>query len=483
MSRNSQSKEDSPIKLGVNQKSVNIKKTRKVLEHSGESIKRNGIWNIDSILSNIFGYTDRKNLIEFNTVCKKWNYLTTPVIHSAMKLQRSAAIKNKVHGKSIKKAAKVDLEVAECIKNNSKHAKFLKEFEFNRKLEPQRAIEFFEAFNFITKLTIDRLKMGQDQFLGMIHPLNYLEELNLSRLTIKWINSIKFYTYDVKLPSTLKKLGLEAINLTGNPQLFSQVINSHSNLVEFKSKMHNETNFLKPFLKNYPSLKVFEYENQKLGNLLDIINIFESNPQLLALKLEINLWNKYLSLIYSSAYQVEDPVIYLKLRKSTNIKKLAISCRNLNERSLDSILQNCPQLKDLDIKIPFVWKDWMHLIAKRCVKLEHLKVSMTVILSGIDPERKLQEMFQRDILINNHSAYTNTITSLTLDQFDFHFAKAEYFNSFTKLKSINFSRQQYTNSYAFCPKIEFNEELWPNYSINIRKRNSDIDVELTRLKY
>jgi hypothetical protein len=547
-SENNQSKENSLSKLSVNRRSVSIKKVRRVVEYNSESTKQSNIWNINSILANIFTYTDRKDLIEFNTVCKKWNFLTTPIIHGTIKLQRSAAIRSKIHGKSIKKAAIVNLEVAECIKNNSKHAKYLKVFKFDQKLDPQRAIEFFEAFKFITNLTIDKIKMSQDQLLGMINPLKYLEELNLLCLAIKWINSNMSCTNDMKLPRTLKKLSLEDINLMGNPQLFNQVINTHSNLVEFKFKMRNQANILKPFLKNYPSLEVFEYEDQNLGNLQEIVSVFESNPQLLTLKLAINRWNnslanaiklrlvnlenfkfiepsiyhenrspsfiltqhtkikilylkwddlsqcslnsillncpylENLSLIHTSIDEVENPVIFLKLPKATNIKKLVISCRNLNERSLDTILQNCPLLKDLDIQLHFVWKDWMHLIGKRCRKLEHLKVSMSVIQSGVDPERRFQEMYQSDILINNYSVYTDTLISLTLNQFDFHFAKAEYFNSFTKLKYINFPRQKYTHSYAFYPKIEFDKDLWPNYCLNIKNQSSSIDVELIKLK-
>lgn len=546
--KNNQSKANSSTALGVNRKSVNIKKTRKVVENSSEATKRNDIWNINSILSNIFSYTDRKDLIEFNAVCKKWNLLTAPIIHRTIKLQRSRAIKNKCYDKSLNKATVADLEVTECINNNSKHAQLVKDFKLNEKLEPQRAITFFETFKFITNLTIDRIKMSQDQFLGMIHPLNYLEELNLSCLTISKIVKNKFYSNAVQLPPTLKKLGLEAINLTNNPQLFNQTINSHSNLVEFKLKTYNQTDILEPFLKNYPSLKTFEYDNLMLKNPQNIINIFESNPQLLTLKLTIDCWsnlvanaiNLYLvnleefgfieplmyhvdhlpiffkfsqhtkikilnltwdrlsecslnsillncpyledlNLLHFSVDQVENPIISLKLPKS-KIKKLAISCRNLSESSLDSILFNCPLLEDLDIQLSFVWKDWMHLIGKRCSKLEKLKVSMPVLPSGVDPERTFQEMFQRDILTNNCSAYANTLTTLTLNQFDFHFAKEDHFNSFKKLKSINFPCQRYSHSFVFHPKIDFNKDLWPNYRLNIKNQNSSVDVELIKYK-
>ncbi|KXN65968.1 hypothetical protein CONCODRAFT_80635, partial [Conidiobolus coronatus NRRL 28638] len=547
--KNNQSKEDSTSNLGVNRKPANIKKARKLVENNSQIIKRSDNWNINSILSNILAYTNHKDLIEFNTVCKKWNHLTTSIIHKSIKLQRSRAIKNKCYDKNLNKTTIADLEVIECIKNNSKHAQLVKEFKLNEKLEPQRAIEFFETFKFITNLTIDRLKMSQDQFLGMIHPLNFLEELNLSCLTINKIVKNKFYTNAVQLPPTLKKLSFEAVNLINNPQLFNQTINSHSNLVEFKFKMYNQTDILEPFLKNYPTLKIFEYDNQMLENPQDIISIFESNPQLLALRLTIKCWSNLianainhnlinleefrfteplmyhedslpvffkfsqhtkikilnltwdrlsecslnsillncpyledLSLVHTAINQVENPVISLKLPKS-KIKKLTISCRNLNESSLDSILLNCPLLEDIDIQLPFVWKDWMNLIGKRCTKLQKLKVSMPVLRSGVDPERTFQETFQRDILVNNYSAYANTLTSLTLNQFDFHFAKEEHFNSFNKLKSIYFPCQRYSHSYVFHPKIDFNKDLWPNYRINIRNQNSSVDVELIKNKY
>jgi hypothetical protein len=44
------------------------------------------LWDIGSILSNIFVYTDHKDLIEFSTFCKKWSDIIIPIIHKNIKL-------------------------------------------------------------------------------------------------------------------------------------------------------------------------------------------------------------------------------------------------------------------------------------------------------------------------------------------------------------------------------------------------------------
>jgi hypothetical protein len=59
------------------------------------------------------------------------------------------------------KSAKTDAEEEMCISNNSKHAPFIKEFKLYGNLQPQRAIQLFEAFRYISNLTIERASMNQ----------------------------------------------------------------------------------------------------------------------------------------------------------------------------------------------------------------------------------------------------------------------------------------------------------------------------------
>jgi galactose-1-phosphate uridylyltransferase len=137
------------------------KNTKEVIEVNTKSSQKSTIWSISSILSNIFNYVDRKDLIVFSTVCKKWNSVINPIIHKTIKLN----CKTKLFFANSDNRDKRDAELIECISNISKHAKFVKEFRYNTKLEPQRAIEFFQTFRFISNLVIEYCDMGQDQFL------------------------------------------------------------------------------------------------------------------------------------------------------------------------------------------------------------------------------------------------------------------------------------------------------------------------------
>jgi hypothetical protein len=43
---------------------------KKIIANSNESLQ-NDIWSISSVVSNIFKYVEKKDIINFNTVCKK----------------------------------------------------------------------------------------------------------------------------------------------------------------------------------------------------------------------------------------------------------------------------------------------------------------------------------------------------------------------------------------------------------------------------
>jgi hypothetical protein len=120
----------------------------------------------------------------------------------------------------------------------------------------------------------------------MILPLNQLQELNLKWLRITKILKNRYITESAVLPPSLTKLTLDSVSLFNNPELFVQTINSHTNLIEYKF-VSVSVNFLDPFFKNYPTLKTFEYCDEKVNHSQSLVKIFESNPQLSSLKLSL----------------------------------------------------------------------------------------------------------------------------------------------------------------------------------------------------
>jgi hypothetical protein len=262
-------------------------------------------------------------------------------------------------------AAKIDEDVVECISNNAKYAHLVKDFNFNFKLRPLRAIEVFETFRFICRLTIGRIDMAQGQFLGMINPLIQLQELTIRGLRIKNVFRKNLYNEVVQLPPSLKKLTLGYVGLIDNPELFIQTINSHSNLVEFSSNSDTNNQFLDPFHKEYPSLLNFEYKNWYLQTSQPLVKTFKSNPQLINLKLSLGGWNdelvnhisnylinlEQLELSENSYHEIKRDIL-VKFSQPTKIKKLSLHLNSLTNCSLNSILTNCPHLEELNLN-PF----------------------------------------------------------------------------------------------------------------------------------
>ncbi|KXN65816.1 hypothetical protein CONCODRAFT_12491 [Conidiobolus coronatus NRRL 28638] len=365
-----QSKEDSSSKLSISKKSKTIKRReKKIVGIKNEDKKQIDIWNVNSIMSKIFSYTCLKDLVKFNTVCKKWNNLTNPIIHKTVKLTRGADVIKQVYGKNLECTDLFKSEVAECILQNAKRANLVKEFEFdlNNILDPRTSIEFFQTFRFIRNLTIRNCDISQDQVLGMISPLTQLQELFIRDLKIKRIVRKRIYKEAVQLPPTLKKLRLDNIELINNPELFIQSINSHNCLVEFSTNSYTSSStnevFLEPFYIHYPSLINLKFYNKGLQTPQSLFKVFENNTQLISLKLSLECWNSELvSNINSNLTNLEefnllDDVSYNQIytdffanfSQPAKIKKLSLKWSNLTNCSLKSILLNCPQLEELDL--------------------------------------------------------------------------------------------------------------------------------------
>ncbi|KXN65967.1 hypothetical protein CONCODRAFT_12300 [Conidiobolus coronatus NRRL 28638] len=541
-------KEELSSKLKVcNKSNVNKKRAKSGRETNIRENQRNYIWNINIILSNIFAYTEYRDLIEFNTVCRRWNYLTNSIIRNSIKLQRRRAIQNKVHDKRFNRAAKTDAEVEMCIASNSKYASFVKKLNFNEKLEPQRAIQFFETFRSITNLTLESVEMSQDQFIGMIRPLNQLKELNLKCFSVKKIVKNRFITESIQLPSTLTKLTMDYVYTIRNPELFIQTINSHSNLTEFIYITYNHNSFLNPFLNHYPSLKNLEYHHEQLENPQILIDIFEFNPQLVKLHLELTCWNNALtshlsrhltnlkdfyffqlgqfrpnrqilflkfiqptkikkltlrwdnlsscslesillncpdldelSLNLSRSYLSPESFTSIFLTNPTSIRKLQIIVDNLREPSLSSILDNCPQLKDLDIHLPRSWKQWVKAIGSKCTKLEQLKICPAGSVYGEQKDKFLQELYESKFLTTNCS-YKSTLTHLILNHFNFFESKEEYFNSFENLRYIEYPSQMVPYENQSNNEIIFNNNLWPSYRLVFKDQTYNTNIKMVKL--
>jgi hypothetical protein len=273
-------------------------------------------------------------------------------------LNRSWDIIKKVIDKTLKKVAKADADVAECISNNAKHAHFIKEFRFSYYLEPRRAIEVFETLRFISSLTVKNCNMSQDQFLGMINPLTQLQELTLSCIGIKTIIRKRIHKEAIQLPPTLKKLNLIHIRLIDNPELFIQTINSHNNLAYFFIHSLSSQILLEPFYKPYPSLLNFEFNINDQQTPQSLYAVFENNPQLICLELSLRSWSTEL-VNHISTYLINledirlsengssDEEFFAKFSQPTKIKKLNLEWSRLSNCSLNSILINCPYLEEL----------------------------------------------------------------------------------------------------------------------------------------
>jgi hypothetical protein len=282
--KKNQAKESTTSKHNTCENSIVTKQSDDVVGFAKEKSFTSEIWNINSILSNIFKYTRHKDLVEFNTVCKKWHQLTNPIIHKSMKLVRGFGIINKIYDEKILRSIIIDAEVDLCISNNSKFAPFVQKINYYVELESQKAISFFQTFRFVTNLAISSIEMDQDQILGMIQPLTHLKNLFLNYINVK-NNNNNLTTNAIQLPLAFKKLSIDFISLAGDPILFIQSINSHQSLEEFYCRNHVEPIFLEPFIKPYPSLKIFEYSQQQ-SQFPELLNrIYEANPQLTNLKL------------------------------------------------------------------------------------------------------------------------------------------------------------------------------------------------------
>jgi hypothetical protein len=524
------------------------RETKEDIEIKNQVGQQRSICIISSILSCIFTYVDRKDILEFSTVCKKWNSVINPIIYKAIVLncKHSAFYPNSgVAYNNIK----CDAEVVECISNISKHAQFVKEFKYNIKLEPQRTIEFFQTFRFISNLSIGRCDMSQDQFLCMIHPLNQLQELSIEHLSVRDTFDKRSYNEFVQLPSSLKKLRLEAILLMGNPELFIQTINSHRNLVELGLNSYTSSTFLEPFYKHYPSLLNLEYDNRYIQTPQPLLKIFENNSQLISLKLTLGGWSNelvshiqnYLTSLEHLKFSEDGHIEYheintdhlvkfsqptkikklnlnwykksscclnsillnfpdleeldlnpytkfkhpisdkfLNLSNSSKLKKLSIDCGVLGEDLFNSLLLKCQHLNELTITLPTKWKEVIKSIYERCCNLKRLDIFPPNGIREHMFDIFFLEFYQMEFFTSKAKC-KSTLSHLTLNHFNIHFSKAEYFKNFENLRSIKYPKQNYYSSLGELQQIDIDMDMWPSYVLYKKDSERACDFEFKRL--
>jgi hypothetical protein len=497
----------------------------KAIEHN-ENNQKCQIWNISSILSNIFAYTDHKDLIEFNTVCRKWNNLSNPIIYKSIKLNRRRDTIEQVYDKKLSTADKIEADAVECIFNNTKHAHLVKEFNYMHKLKPQRAIEVFETFRFIRNLGIRNCDMSQDQFICMVSPLTQLQELTLVNLNIKRITYKRLCKEAIKLPPTLKKLKMCQISLINNPELFVQTINSHSNLVEFFTASQCSQLLLAPFYKNYPSLLNIEFYNIVQQSYQHLFTIFENNPQLISLKLSFECSNSdLLNRICSYLINLEELKLYkidsysndyknfiAKFSQPTKIKKLNIDWAELSNCSLNSILLNCPYLEELSLNRFITYKrtnyvkfinlynptklkklaidcaslteDVLDSLLLNCPNLSELDIILPcewkkVMKSIYEKCAKLERMF----ICPSDQIYLKNLD----DSFKMRFYESEFFTSSPKcnttlthltlkgLKAVN-SKAEYFNNFKRLHSIKYLSQFKVNYNSFVKEPELNIGL-------
>jgi hypothetical protein len=136
---------------------------------------------------------------------------------------------------------------------------------------------------------------------------------------------------------------------------------------------------------------------------------------------------------------------------------MRIDCQTISESTLDSILLNFPDLKELNINFPYNWTGYFDIIAHRCRALEKLTLYSCFILHN-------QEEYNSLKFLSNTNSFKNTLTSLTLNNLNFCCsANSLYLRNYYNLKLVKL--QILNRGYGrWGSVVPFNEDFWPCYS-------------------
>ncbi|KXN65807.1 hypothetical protein CONCODRAFT_12512 [Conidiobolus coronatus NRRL 28638] len=184
-----------------------------------------------------------------------------------------------------------------------------------------------------------------------------------------------------------------------------------------------------------------------------------------------------LSLIELAIFPNENSKLFIKLRGLTKIKKLEIRRSNLAESSFESIITNCPQLKELDITLSRDWKEWIKVICTKCINLEKLSLRPNNDVFIHESLNYSDELYNLEHF--NNPAYKDSLVHLTLNNYSFYNTSNEYFSNFSNLKSIKFLWQTKPNPSKNKQLTKQDKSIWPEFDLresHFHVRFFNIDV-------
>ncbi|KXN70264.1 hypothetical protein CONCODRAFT_78938 [Conidiobolus coronatus NRRL 28638] len=401
----------------------------------------------------VFNKLEFKDLINLNTVNKQWNELINPICKESLRITRPMYVVKGYHPIEIPGSSKLDLEVRECISNNEKYSKLITKFKWNTHIPTNLTIEFFSKFSNLTYLFINKMRLSQDIILAAIQPLKKLSVLSFKDVNIKAIFKNRIFKNRITLPHTLKKIEFEHVRLTGNTELFTDSINSHSNIEEVVFDSYSNINLIDSLKKFYPTLNTLKITSKySYINLDSLLKIIEFNPQLKSLEIHSSKVNRaLLDSISNNLIDLEELVIRHTTRiriikdfdfsfNFQKLKKLTIYYASLNLKSFEKLLINSVNLKELHIALSETnWKGQLGLISNSCSSLTHLTIHIP--RGDYNHERGTMPLVDSDEFLEelqlSGRKFKNTLKSLSLSNVALFKLDPIHFSIFPELTVIN----------------------------------------------
>jgi hypothetical protein len=414
----------------------------------------------NKILSMVFNKLESKDLVNLNTINKQWNQLINPICKESIRIFRPMYVVKGYHPKEIPKSEKLELEVKECISTNEKHSKLITRFKWNTHIPANLKIEFFTKFSNLTCLLINKIALSQDIILAAIEPLKKLNALIFDDVNIKAIVRKRIFTKRITLPPTLKKMEFKSVRLTGNTELFTDSINSHSNIEELLSS-HSNNILIDSLKRPYPTLKSLKIISGYLESD-SLIKITKSNPQLKYLEIHASLNIQALvdsisnNLINLEELTIKDGANECNIKDFNfnfnfpKLKKLSICLTSLNLKSFEKLLINSTSLKELTIVLSEAnWKGQLRLISSLCSNITHL--SLDIPNCKGDNERRHTPVIDSDEFLKELQLtgrkFKDALKSLSLSNISLFKLDPAHLSIFPELTVVNLisNANQYYN--------------------------------------
>jgi hypothetical protein len=396
----------------------------------------------NKILSMVFNKLEFKDLVNLNTINKQWNQLINPICKESLRITRPMYIVNGYHPSEIPKSKRLELEVKECISTNEKYSNLIAKFKWNTHIPANLTIEIFTKFSNLTHLFILKLALSQDIILAAIEPLKKLEVLSFTDVNIKEIVKKRIFTRRITLPPKLKKMEFQFVRLAGNTELFTDSINSHTNIEEVMHNPGSDIILIDALKRPYPTLKSLkttagygEYENN------DLIKIIESNPQLEKLEIHSESINQALLNSISNNLTGLEELLIRDINENCDIqgynfnfnfpklKKLTIYIKSLNLKSFEKLLINSTKIKELHIALSETnWKGQLSLISNLCSNITHLALHVPLVIDSDEFFEELQLAGRK---------FKDTLKSLSLSNISLFKLDPAHLSIFPELTIIN----------------------------------------------